>query len=72
MICRNEYKSLNVTGLYAYNRHGDDGREETELSYVGCSPTEHPGYAIMPLAYSSTFRLEYIPQANLLPELLTT
>lgn len=46
MICRNEYKNVNVTGLYAYNRHGDDGREETELSYAGCFPTEHPRYAI--------------------------
>lgn len=39
-------QNVNVAGLYAYNRHGDDGREVTELSYAGCFPTEHPRYAI--------------------------
>ena len=39
-------QNVNVAGLYAYNRHGDDGREETELSYAGCFSTEHPRYAI--------------------------
>lgn len=39
-------KNVNAAGLYAYNRHGDDGREKTELSYAGCFPAEHPRYAI--------------------------
>lgn len=30
MICKNEYKNVNVTGLYAYNRHRGDESEKME------------------------------------------